>query len=171
MIKSNWRRLVAPILFGVFPFPVSGQLAVLPSAPVSPYRAPIIALAQPPDGGTVPQDKPVVVFRFTSGEPEDPIDVRSLAVSVDGKDHTSLFQMTAAEAWGPLSSGTQVIDIGGHEVVARICSARGACSTTTALITVGPAGPVAGDAANKAHSKKVQILDALLGALRTLLKS
>jgi hypothetical protein len=47
------------------------------NAPVlAAYRAPTIALVQPPAGGSVPQDKPVVVFRFAAGEPDDPIDSR-----------------------------------------------------------------------------------------------
>jgi hypothetical protein len=138
---------------------------------LSPYQAPVIALAQPLNGGSVPQDRPVVVFRFSAGEATDPIDSRSFAVSVDGKDHTPLFQMTATEAWGPLNAADQHIGIGRHEVVARICSARGACSTTTALITVGAAGPGNGSGEGNKQGKKMQMLDALLGALRTLLKS
>lgn len=171
MIKPIWRGAIAPILSGVIPLAVMGQNPAQPPAALSPYQAPAIALAQPRSGGTVPQDRPVVVFRFAAGEPTDPIDARSFAVSVDGEDHTRLFQMTAAEAWGPLTPPAELIDVGRHEIVARICSARGACSTTSALITVEAAGPDAGDRANKTRRKKVQILDALLGALRTLLKS
>jgi hypothetical protein len=164
VMKSMWCGAIIPVLSGVLPFPVSGQG---PPA-VSPYRLPVIALAQPATGSALPQDKPVVLFRFAAGEATDPIDLGSFAVSVDGENRTSLFQMSGAEAWGPLSSGADRITLGEHEVVARICSARGACSTTIALVTVGPAGP---DGAHKPQKKKLQFIEALLSALRTLLKS
>lgn len=167
MIQPIQRGAVALVLFGVIPLPVTGQSPVaLPT-----YQLPVIALAQPLSGGAVQQDKPVVVFRFAAGEQGDPIDARSFAMSVDGRDRTSLFQMTVAEAWGPLISAAETINLGRHELVARICSARGACSMTTATIAVSAAGLSSDAPASKNQQKKTRILDALLGALRTLLKS
>jgi hypothetical protein len=61
------------------------------SSPAPAYRPPALALVQPAAGGSVPQDRPVVVFRFAAGEPNDLIDVRSFAVAVDGHDRTQLF--------------------------------------------------------------------------------
>jgi hypothetical protein len=171
MCKLVSRAAAAVILSGVFPLSLWGQFPGLPPASLPIYQAPVIALAQPASGGSVPQDKPVVVFRFTSVESADPIDARSFAVTVDGKDNTSVFQMTGTEAWGPLMSASQAIDLGRHEVVARICSSRGACNTASAVVNVASAGPASGEAAAKGQSKKVKILDALLGAIRTLIKS
>jgi hypothetical protein len=158
VIKSMWCGAIIPVLSGVLPFPVSGQGPPV----VPPYRLPVIALAQPVTGSALPQDKPVVLFRFAAGEATDPIDLGSFAVSVDGENRTALFQMSGAEAWGPLTSEADRIELGEHELVARICSSRGACSTTTAP---GPVG------SRKPQKKKLQFLDALLGALRTLIKS
>ena len=142
-----------------------------PPAPLPAYRAPVIALSQPAPGAAVPRDRPVVVFRFAAGEPGDPVDARSFAVTVDGEDRTELFQLSLAEAWRPLASPDDAIELGSHEVVARICSARGACTATTALVTVGASAVnEAGTASGKSTRKKRQLLDALLGALRTLLR-
>ncbi|HEX6252525.1 MAG TPA: hypothetical protein VFZ56_13975 [Gemmatimonadaceae bacterium] len=141
-----------------------------PPAPLPAYRAPVIALAQPAPGGAVPQDRPVVVFRFAAGEPGDPVDARSFAVTVDGEDRTELFQLSLAVAWGPLASPDDAIEPGSHEVVARICSARGACIATTTLVTVGvSAVNTTESAGGKSTRKKKQLLDALFGALRTLI--
>jgi hypothetical protein len=163
------RAAAAIILACVVAAPLMGQDVAQPSANLPTYRAPLIALAQPLSGGVVAQDKPVIVFRFAAGEPEDPVDARSFAVSVDGEDRTQLFQMTMTEAWGPLASSAESIALGSHELVARICSARGACGTATAVVTVAPPGPGASAPAVKIH-RKTKILDALFGALRTLLK-
>jgi hypothetical protein len=167
------RAALFPQLFALASFAraAPAQEATPPPQPLPAYRAPMIALAQPSPGGAVPQDRPVVVFRFTAGEPGDPVDARSFAVTVDGEDRTELFQLSLAEAWGPLAPSTDGIELGSHEVVARICSARGACTATTALVTVGvSAVNDAGAASGKSTRKKRQILDALLGALRTLLR-
>jgi hypothetical protein len=133
------------------------------------YRTPVIALVQPTAGAPVPQDKPVVVFRFTAGEMTDPIDARTLAVSVDGQDRTALFQMSATEAWGPLAAAGETIALGAHQIVARICSARGACTATTALVTVGQAIGAGGTAADPKSTRKKKVVNALLGTVRTLL--
>src|SRR3712207_547682 len=63
------------------PGPPSGQVP-----PSGAYRTPSLALVQPASGGTVPQDKPVVVFRLMQGDASDPIDARSFVVTVDGQD-------------------------------------------------------------------------------------
>jgi len=161
------------------------------SAPgIGPYRPPVIALAQPAEGATLPQDKPVVVFRFAQGEPNDPIDLASFAVVVDGHDRTRLFQVTAAEAWGPLTSAPvapndSTIASGIHQLSARVCSARGACGFTAATLTVVPsvagsqgtqpnshpaaAGAAADSLAKSAPSRRQRVIDAVLSALSKLL--
>lgn len=127
------------------------------AARVLPYRAPAIALVQPAAGGSVPLDRPVVLFRFAAGEPSDPLDAASFGVWVDGRDRTAAFQVGAYEAWGPLvgapdgpgaSSPTatssaqpatppnDALAPGVHQVTARICSVRGACASTAAAVTV-----------------------------------
>jgi hypothetical protein len=121
------------------------------TATLAPYRAPLIALVQPAPAsaggstaaGSVPRDRPVVVFRFAAGEPDDPLDVRSFVVAVDGADRTALFQTTVAQAWGSLASDEQrargELAVGAHRVVARICSTRGACGVADAQVVVVPA--------------------------------
>lgn len=161
------------------PPPAPPPAAPPPSAPTPPppapasagsYRAPWILLVQPQDGGVVPQDKPLAVFRFAQGEANDPLDARSFAVSVDGEDRTSLFQQTGSEAWGPLAAPGIAIARGSHEVHARICSSRGACIATKALITVAPAGLTSSDkGSDRSNHRKSQLLDALLTAVRSLL--
>ena len=160
-----------------------------PSSPSStadalaPYRAPRIALAQPAaaeagGGGSVPQDRPVVVFRFAAGEPDDPLDVRSLAVAVDGTDRTALFQTTATpaggQAWGPLADDAAIrrgqLAAGVHRVVARICSTRGACGTTEVQVLVVPGLTASGGAsADEPKSAARRVLGAVLTATRKLL--
>lgn len=143
--------------------------------PLAPYRPPAIALVQPVDGGTVYQDKPVIVLRFAAGEPVDPIDLDSFAVTVDGIDRSPLFQRAAAEAWGALGplSGADSVVPGARRVSARICSVRGACAAVQATVNVLPAPlpmtPEAASPARAAASRKQRILDAALSAVRRLL--
>ena len=133
--------------------PVRSLVAQSPTSPsgttatLTPYRAPLIAMVQPPvatagGSGSVPQDKPVVVFRFAAGEADDPLDVGSFVVAVDGADRTPLFQTTASQAWGPLTDADAIrrgaFAAGPHRVVARICSNRGACALTDAQVMVAP---------------------------------
>ena len=149
---------------------------------LAPYKPPVIALVQPSSGGSVPQDRPVVVFRLTQGEPADPIDLRSLTVIVDRDDRTRLFQLavltpaagaavsTTAEAWGPLApTGGDTVAIGPHQVRARICSSRGACAevSTTVLIAPTPT-PTAPANAGEPQTLKRRVLDALLGATKKI---
>src|SRR5690349_18729997 len=64
------------------PPPVPSPVPASASSPaLMSYRPPAIALVQPllpPAGtGSVPRDRPAVVFRFAAGEPDDPLDARS----------------------------------------------------------------------------------------------
>jgi hypothetical protein len=133
------------------------------------YHPPRIALFQPGEGAALQQDKAVVVIRFAAGDPGDPVDLRSFAISVDAKDETDLFQVAATEAWGPIASRPSELSVGNHEVATRICSARGACASKTANVTV--AKPMVVDETQpKVVTKKRRVIDALLSALRSLLK-
>jgi hypothetical protein len=139
-----------------------------------PYRPPTIALVQPPVGTTVPQDSPGVVFRFGQGEPADPIDAMSFAVSVDGNDRTEWFQVSGSEAWGTLAdppTGTaSPIAIGNHRVSARICSTRGACVVANADVVIAPAQvPSSASPTPRKENNRRRLLEALLDAARRLL--
>ncbi len=102
------------------------------------YRAPTIALVQPAAGGVIPQDRPVVLLRFAAGEPNDPIDAASFVVTHAGEERTGGFHVSAAEAWGSLAPPVHgpALRLGSHFLDARICSVRGACTTTTNAIVV-----------------------------------
>ena len=139
------------------------------------YRTPVIALVQPAAGGTVPQDKPVVVFRFAQGEANDGIDAKSFFVTIDGVDVTPAFQIAGGDAWGSLAGTPGAgpvgsLTVGVHEVTARICSERGACGTATAAVTilalpqVSAAGP-----STHATSKRGRIVDLIIRASKKLL--
>lgn len=150
---------------------LAGRAQQPPAPGTTNYRPPVLVLALPPSGATVPADKPVVVFRFSPGEALDPLDLRSFAIAVDGSDRTPLFRVSPDEAWGALSDADQPIATGAHSVSARICSMRGACALAQATITVTPA-PAAADNATestKPRSNKQRFLDALLSAARKLL--
>ena len=168
------------------PPPIPAPIPVPPSATatLAPYRAPLLALVQPavvaaPGGtsaaGSVPRDKPVVVFRFAAGEADDPLDVRSFVVAVDGADRTALFQTTVAQAggqaWGPLASDEQrargELAVGAHRVVARICSTRGACATADEQVLVVPG--VVDESETPSRSKGKRVLGAVLGVARRLI--
>ena len=145
------------------------------AATLAPYRAPTIALVQPPSSaiagggvtGSVPRDRPVVVFRFVAGEPDDPLDARSLVVAVDGVDRTALFRTTTSEAWGPLASDADLergaLEPGPHRVAARICSARGTCGGTEAQVLVVPG--LTSDAKDASDSRKRSFVRRALGVL------
>lgn len=163
-------------------FAVAALATVLPSIstaaqpPVaSPYRPPTIALVQPAGVGTVPRDKPVVVFRFAPGESDDPIDSRSFTVTVDGADRSALFRVTADEAWGSLSGEAAADSLpaaGSHAVTARICSVRGTCATTAVTVTVD-AGTMTSSApppppapTEKPPSSRARLIARVLDAIR-----
>jgi hypothetical protein len=150
--------------------PVPAGHSAIPQQ-VTSTLAPAITLAQPAIGGTITQDKPVIVFRFAAADPGDPIDAKSFTAVVDGVDRSALFQVAPTEAWGPLMSaadGTQPrADLGGHQVAARICTLRGACSDISAVVTVVP--PLAAGAAKSPNDKKRSLLALLLAAARKLL--
>ena len=159
----------------VVPFALAAQQpsSQQPPTAVAPYRAPTIALVQPPPGGTVPRDKPVVVFRFAHGEPSDPIDATSFRVAVDGTDRSALFQVSATEAWGPLGvarpeASADSLAVGAHQMEARICSSRGTCAITAATVTVMPA-PVKPNPASPTD-RKARLLDLLLTAAKRLIE-
>jgi hypothetical protein len=107
---------------------------------LEPYRPPTITLAHPLPGGPVSADRPIIVFRFVAGEASDPIDVSTLAITVDGRDRTTRFQLSAAEAWGPVidmaSSATAPSGAPAPRVEARVCSVRGVCASTSATVVL-----------------------------------
>ncbi len=177
----SWRgaTICAVLLFGSAspgigqqPVPPPFPAAPTPATPPPSYRPPSIALVQPALGASVPADKPVVIFRYVPGEVGDPIDVRSLAVSVDGRDRSKLFQATTTEAWGPIAvregDPAAAIETGSHAVVARICSVRGACSEVAATVQV--VAPTTAVPDKPAPSRRRAVIDALLEAARWLLK-
>jgi hypothetical protein len=176
------RSLAAAIALAVLPqAPLGAQQPTPPasSPALMPYRPPAIALVQPvlpPAGtGSVPLDRPAVVFRFAVGEADDPLDTRSLVVAVDGADRTALFQATPDQAWGRLASEEQLrrgeLTTGAHRVIARICSTRGVCATAEAQVLVVP-GVTSGDPTSKSASEQGatrRLLGAVLSATRKLL--
>jgi hypothetical protein len=151
--------------------PPVGTASGQPSTSIPDYRAPLIVVAAPTQGTTLPDDKPVVVFRFMSNELMDPIDGLTFSVSMDGKDKTSLFQLTSGEAWGRIAEPNELLTPGSHDIAARICTAHGECGTTKATVTVVSGSllqAVASTAAVKAK-KKAKIFDAVLQAARVLI--
>lgn len=154
--------------------------------PAAPYRLPIITLVQPAGAAVMTQDRPIVVFRFIQGEPNDPIDLASFAVTVDGRDRTRSFHVTGTEAWGSLTgeAATQndsSLTLGTHQIRARICSARGACGVIVSSLTVVPSqlesqsphpaaeGAAADSAHRSASSRRRRAIDVILDAIRKLL--
>lgn len=156
-----------------YPYPQVPPVGTVPgqtSAPIPDYRAPSIVIAAPAQGSTLPDDKPVVVLRFMSNEPADPIDALTFSVTVDGKDKTALFQLTQGEAWGRIAEPSELLTAGSHDVGARICTAHGECGTAKATVTVVSSSllqAAAKTAAVKAK-KKAKIFDAVLQAARVL---
>ena len=110
----------------------------------APYRPPALALAAPARGESLPQNKPAIVLRYARGEPDDPIDLASLVVLVDGEDRTTQFHADSTEAWGsvdPLARGAsagQALALGVHQLTARICSSRSICTDLRETITIEP---------------------------------
>ena len=110
----------------------------------APYRSPALALATPARGEGLPQDKPGIVLRYARGEPDDPLDLASLVVLVDGEDRSSQFHADSTEAWGsvdPLARGAsagQALALGVHQLTARMCSSRRICTDVRETITIEP---------------------------------
>jgi hypothetical protein len=130
------------------------------------YHPPAIALVEPLPDASVPQDRPIVVFRFAAGDSADPIDARSFVVTVDGKDRSALFEVVGDIASGPLAapSDTEVaIAIGPHSLAARICSLRGTCGEVVAAVTIASSPAIAAD--QQVHTALIQTLVELLLAL------
>ena len=164
------RSLAAIIACGL-PRLLHGQAAPASQPAILPlYRTPVIALVQPPSGGAVPQDKPVVIFRFAQGEAGDGVDVKSFGVTVDGVDITAAFQIAGGDAWGSLAGLRRDVplSLGVHGVVARICSERGACGTVSAAVSVAQ-GANADAPSTEAPKRRDRLLDVLLRATKKLL--
>ena len=138
-------------------------------SPLPSYHPPMLALAQPQNGGSVPQDRPVVVFRFAPGDSTDAVDARSFTITVDGKERSAGFQAAHDMVWGALAPPDEApgLSAGAHAIVARICSVRGACGDVSATVMVTVAG--AADANAPAPNRKRTVLDLVLAALRKLL--
>ena len=172
---SRSRRGIGAIVVAVFALAYSrqgaGQTPASPAPPLQTFRPPVIVLAEPASDATVPQDRPIVMFRFTAGDSADPIDARSFVVSVDGKDRTPLFEVVADIAFGPLApppNNDQVaIEVGSHSFAARICSLRGSCGEVAGTVMVS--SPVV-LAPEQAHASVVQtLLDLLVTLIKRLL--
>src|SRR5690242_18093350 len=66
-----------------YPYPQVPPVGTPPGQPqtaIPEYHPPLIIVAAPAAGSTVPDDKPVAVFRFMTNEPLDPIDALTFAV-------------------------------------------------------------------------------------------
>ena len=139
----------------------------------TPYRPPTIALVQPTGVTPVPRDKPIVVFRFRSGEIDDPIDARSFTVTADGVDRTVGFRVAADEAWGSLggaSPGDSMVAPGPHAVSARICSVRGLCATAEATVAVdaGTTTSTPSPSGEKPPTARARLIARVLDAVRRI---
>jgi len=150
-------------------YPASAQQPAPATPPLPSYHPPLLALVQPAADGSVPQDRPVVVFRFAPGDSTDPVDGRSFAITVDGKDRSAGFQAARDMVWGALAppDETSALGTGAHTVVARICSIRGSCGEVSASVTISAAA--APDANAPAPNRKRTLLDLVLAALKKLL--
>ena len=178
-VRSRARTRAARIAGGWITLAMVTSASAQPPSSPAPFRAPAIAMVQPPGGGTVPRAKPVVVFRLAAGEAADPLDVRTFAVTVDAVDRTNRFQVTADQAWGTIVDpppGDSVAPTGVHAVAARICSVRGACAETVDTVVVA-AGvidrAISNDrpaVANPPSSLRARVIELLLDAVRKLIK-
>lgn len=187
VLRGAAMAVIAFAAGGACAYPLRAQAPVPPAPPpstatpaqqaaIAPYRAPGIALVQPLAGGTVPQDRAALVFRFAQGEPDDPLDVTSFAVSVDGEDRTREFQLAVSaaghQAWGTLGAAdvSRRPSLGTHQVTARICSSRGACATAQGSVVVLPAIVAAPDETERKVSRKRKVLGALIDLGKKLLQ-
>ena len=150
-------------------YSVSAQQPVPATAALPSYHPPQLALVQPGPDGSIPQDRPIVVFRFAPGDSTDPVDARSFAITVDGKDRSAGFQAARDMVWGALAPPDEAaaLGAGAHTVVARICSIRGSCGEVSASVTITGVSAATTDAPTS--SRKRTVLDLLLVALKKLL--
>lgn len=115
------------------------------------YRVPVIAVAYPERGATLPADRAFIALRFAAGETDDPIDVTSFRATLDGVDQSAAFELSDTQAWGRFgpnavtaaqttapTAAASAITPGTHTVAARICSVRGACASLTFVVAVQP---------------------------------
>jgi hypothetical protein len=132
------------------------------------HGAPIVVLAYPAPGVSVPGDNPTVVFRYVAGDDSDPLDLRTFRVLVDGVDRTSHFRATAEAAWGTIVPSPEA-GIRAHDVRARVCTIRGACAEVSAVVTVITAR---GDATDERVGKArwVKLVDVTMEMLRRLMR-
>lgn len=179
------RAFIASLIIALAPDPFRRSAdAQQPNGPPAPvYHPPVIVLAAPSSGETVPADKPVVVLRFAAGEATDAVDPSSFRAIVDGRDQTRLFQLGSGEAWGPLardtlSQASSAIAPGVHLLHVRLCSVRGVCAALDAPVTVipvesavSPATVAAADSAAQHRGRSVlqRLLDFALAGARKLL--
>ena len=140
----------------------------VPATPLAPYRLPALALVQPANSASIPQDRPIIALRFVPGDSSDPVDARSFTVAVDGKDRAGLFQLARDMAWGPLAPAEELssLAVGAHVVFARICSIRGICAEVNASVNVSAA---AAGTETQSGSRKRTLIDLLLAAMKKLL--
>ena len=140
-------RRGAPALATILAFASCATLAERVRG-TSPYRVPAFVLAYPDRDAPLPADRPVVLLRFAPREADDPIDVASFRATADGVDRTRGFRATSTEAWGTLAdsaanagvSSPAPVTAGPHTLAVRICTARGACGSFSAVIDVRPWG-------------------------------
>ena len=139
----------------------------------APYRSPPLVLASPLGRETLPQDKPSIVLRYGRGEPDDPLDLASLAVLVDGENRSAQFHADSMEAWGsidPLTTGAsagQALALGVHQLTARICSARGVCTDLKESVTIA-ASALAAD--STPHTTNKSRLFSFIAAILALIE-
>lgn len=144
---------------------VAGVASVLAQHAMSTaYTPPRLVVAYPAPGVSVPADNATVIFQYASTD-ADPFELRSFRVIVDGVDRTSHFRVTADAAWGVIADGNEV-GLRVHDVRARICSVRGVCVGTQAIVSV------LGTARSTSLSKdrRGKIIDVFLEMARRLLK-
>lgn len=160
--------------------PLRAQAPAGDSSPVTvPYRTPQIALAEPVSGANVPQDNPAIVLRFARGEPDDPLDLSTFEVAVDGATRTPQFRIDSTEAWGSLDppargqseANTRALALGIHQLSARICSTHGICADVRASVTVAAPWFAVGDSTSKIkhRSELVVVIALVLAFIRKLI--
>ena len=150
-------------------YPASAQQPAPATPPLPSYHPPLLALVQPAADGSIPHDRPIVVFRFAPGDSTDPVDARSFTITVDGKERSAGFQAARDMVWGALATPDEApaLGTGAHTLVARICSIRGSCGEVSASVTITAAA--APDPKAPPPNRKRTLLDLILAALKKLL--